>query len=87
MGLEMVEITMDVEDHFGISLPDVDAGNIKTYGDLVDLVAEIVAQTHPDRDTKLVDSYLRNMLINEYSIKPIHITRDAELYGPNLNLG
>ena len=38
MGLELVEILMETEEVFGISLPDDEAGQLATPGDLCDAV-------------------------------------------------
>jgi len=38
MGMDSVEIVMDVEDHFGISIQDSEAEQVQTVGDLVALV-------------------------------------------------
>lgn len=38
MGLETVELVMDCEDEFGIVIPDEAAGEIRTVGQLFDLV-------------------------------------------------
>ncbi len=38
MGLDAVEIVMDVEDHFGIVIDDDEAGRMRTVGDLVALI-------------------------------------------------
>ena len=38
MGLEMVELVMDCEDEFGISIPDKAAGEVRTVGQFFDLV-------------------------------------------------
>jgi hypothetical protein len=51
------------------------------------MVVDVVCHTNPDTDEAGIDVYLRNMLISDYSIKPEHIVREAELFGPNLNLG
>jgi len=34
MGLETVELLMDIEDHFGVSIPDEDASRCITVGDI-----------------------------------------------------
>lgn len=87
MGLEMVEIAMDLEDRFTVSLPDSRVGDCRTYGDLLDLLVDVVADSDSPVSPAEIDAYLRNKLASEYSIKPEHIDRDAELYGPNFNLG
>ena len=40
-SLDAVEIIMAIEDEFGIEIPDEDAENIQTVGDLVKYVASI----------------------------------------------
>ena len=39
-SLDAVEIIMTIEDEFGIEIPDEDAENIQTVGDLVKYVEE-----------------------------------------------
>jgi acyl carrier protein len=46
MGLDTVELVMEVEEHFGIALRDEDAERIRTIGDLADaILSRIVAAT------------------------------------------
>jgi len=46
MGLAGVEIIMDVEDHFGITIQDTEAGCILTVGDLVALIHRRISAAH-----------------------------------------
>jgi len=39
-ALSMVEIAVQVEDRFGVKVPDDDLANLKTVGDAVDYVAK-----------------------------------------------
>src|ERR1051325_3146166 len=46
MGLDMVELVMDVETEFGINLPDQRLQNVRTVGDLTDCVAASLVADH-----------------------------------------
>ena len=43
MGLDTVELVMEFEDEFGISIPDEDAEKIQTLGQTVDYIVKILA--------------------------------------------
>jgi len=87
MGLEMVEITLQVERQFSIELPHRRVVECRTYGDFLDLVVDVVCKSNPVSSELEIDTFLRELLVSEYSIKAEFVTRDAELYGPKLNLG
>ena len=38
-SLSLVELTMDLEDHFGIELPEEELVDVKTIGAFVDVIA------------------------------------------------
>lgn len=42
MGLEMVELVVDCEAEFGISIPDAAAAGVRTVGQFSDLVVALV---------------------------------------------
>ncbi len=46
MGLDAVEIVMDVEDHFGISIQNAEAERVRTVGDLVALIGSRIESAH-----------------------------------------
>lgn len=46
MGLDAVEIVMDVEDHFGISIQNTEAERVRTVGDLVLLIQSRIDAAH-----------------------------------------
>lgn len=43
-SLDQVEIMMEVEEHFGISVPDDVGDRVRTIGDVVDGVLELLGQ-------------------------------------------
>ena len=46
MGLDAVELVMDVEDHFGITIQNAEAERVRTVGDLVTLIQGRISATH-----------------------------------------
>lgn len=46
MGLDAVEMVMDVEDHFGISIQNTEAERVRTVGDLVVLIQSRIEAAH-----------------------------------------
>lgn len=46
MGLDAVEIVMDVEDHFGISIQNTEAEDVRTVGNLVALIQSRIEAAH-----------------------------------------
>jgi hypothetical protein len=42
MGLEFVELVMDCEDEFGISIPDAAVGKVRTVGEFFDLILALI---------------------------------------------
>lgn len=65
MGLDTVELVMEVEDSFGISIDDADAPGISTVGQLFDYVLERIA----DRPSTCLTSFafyrVRRALLNQ----------------------
>ena len=58
MGLDGVEIVMDVEDHFGITIKDEEAERVRTVNDLVALVGSRIRNAH-SAVCPTVSSFLR----------------------------
>ena len=46
MGLDAVEIVMDVEDHFGITIQNAEAEHVRTVADLVALIQGRISAAH-----------------------------------------
>ena len=45
MGLELVELVMDCEDEFGISIPDAAVSDVRTVGEFFDIVLTLIRST------------------------------------------
>jgi len=65
VGLELVEIVMDVEETFGISLPDARVSEIRTAGELNECIVEILGQ---DLDETSVAQTVLDRLRNAISV-------------------
>ena len=48
-SLDIVQITMAVEESFGITIPDDVTGKVRTVGDLFELLAELLPQESQPR--------------------------------------
>ncbi len=46
MGLDAVEIVMDVEDRFGITIQNAEAERVRTVGELVALIHDRIVAAH-----------------------------------------
>ncbi|MBI1307023.1 MAG: hypothetical protein GC181_10515 [Bacteroidetes bacterium] len=72
MGLDSVELIMDIEEHFNINIADQDAENITTVQDLTDLVAQIL---HISNEESSVANDVLNTL-NQILIKNNQISTE-----------
>ena len=73
MGLDGVELLMEVEDAFDIQIPDERAGGIRTVGDLYEVVVESSPNDVAPRDVCITAAtffMLRRSLVAEIDIDP-----------------
>jgi len=54
MGLDTVELIINIEKHFAISIPDLEAGQIYTVQDIVDCVYSKIS-AHPEKAMGIQD--------------------------------
>ena len=62
MGLETTEIVMEIEDHFGISVPDEVASNCLTVADLQKVVVDLPVAKGRRRSPELDAEVLRELI-------------------------
>ena len=74
MGLDVVELLISVEEHFGISIPDADARPLRSVGDLH---AYILAHAEPPPEPEAAWGWLRDVIEAEFVVPRERITRDA----------
>ena len=74
MGLDVVELFMNVEAQYGIDIPDADARVMRSVGDLH---AYIVAHASPAPDLNEAWMWLRNMISEEFGVPLEQVTPQA----------
>ena len=84
MGLEMVSIIMEVEDHFGISVPDEVASNCVTVADLQRVVVDSLVQKGRARSADLeaeVYDDLVKIIVDQTGMKAPDIRPESRWVG------
>ena len=49
-SLDIVDLVMGIEEEFGVTIPDDEVGNIKTFGDALDVI-ERLKRDRPERES------------------------------------
>ena len=85
MGLDGVEIVLEVEDAFSISVPDDEGGEVRTVSNLVDLV---IRRLRDSDDPPVIDDAalrpmilenIRGIIVDQMAIDPERVTPEANL--------
>lgn len=74
MGLDVVELIMNIEARYGIDISDADARIMRSVGDLHEY---ILAHASPVPDAGQVWTWLRHMIAEEFGVPLERITRGA----------
>ncbi len=67
MGLDSVEIVMAIEDEFGITIPDEQAQDCHTVGELIEIVWSIGPSD--DRSYREVKNRIRSMVAEQMGLR------------------
>lgn len=80
MGLDMLEVIMEVEDQFGVQIPDTDYAKLRTVGDLHDLIVLKKTGFRPGRClSPMFFCRLRRQLMEQFSARRDQVRLDAGL--------
>ena len=84
MGLDAVEIVMEVEESFGITIPEDRAGNVRTVGELYAIVLDLTKDINRDNSVCVTASTFRSLrrhlipyVSNARSIRPPQAIGDS----------
>ena len=78
MGLDTVELVMQVEKHFGIDIPDSEASELVTVGMLHSwVVAELNRVGRPQVDPQGVFVELRELICNQLGVEHSKVVPEA----------
>lgn len=90
MGLETVEIIMEVEDHFGVSVPDAVASNCVTVADLHRVVVELLVEKGRTRSAELdaeVHAELVSIIVDQTGLKASDVRPESKWVGDITDYG
>ncbi len=80
MGLDGVELVMEVEEAFAIQISDAEAGSIRTPGQLIGLILERIAEPSQLRCRSLVAfNRLRSVLVHQLGVDRRSVRLEAEI--------
>ena len=74
MGLDVVELVMTVEEHYGLAIPDTAAREMRSVGDLHQY---IVDHAQPPPDGAEAWNWLRDTIEREFAVSADRITPEA----------
>jgi acyl carrier protein len=87
MGLDSVEIIMDIEDRFGIEITDAEAARCARVGDLLGVIMaklEAGQTTKPERQQwtrEQVLEEIRDIIVEQGGVRREQVTLEATLRG------
>jgi len=79
MGMELVELALEVEERFGIQITDEQAQRVITVGELCELVVALRAQRDNPIDHDEAMAAIRNILIEDHGVSASDVAPNAEL--------
>jgi acyl carrier protein len=78
MGLEMVDLTMQVEDRFRIEIPDHEASQFETVGQLYDYVRGKLRPVGSDKwSDERIWLTLQDIIVNQLGVPREAVVREA----------
>jgi acyl carrier protein len=86
MGLDLYELVLEVEEEFGVRIPDADMQQVESVGDLFAATVKNVVEQHPERFAgdlgyeHEVWERLKALLVYQLGVKPEQIVPSARFF-------
>ena len=77
MGLESVELVMALEEEFSIQVPDSDAVELGTPGEMLNYTIRVLRLRGEDPDEQVIWMKLKAMIVDMLGVKPEEVTKSA----------
>ena len=78
MGMDTVELAMDVEEKFGINIPDEDAGQLTTVQKLCDYIIDhAFEENEKDKKSGEVFDFVKYVLVERFNVPEKNIKLEA----------
>ncbi len=79
MGMDTVELVMDIKDEFRIGIPDEVASTLESVGDLHECVLSKLRERGEQPNEAQIWNRLCHLLVVNFGISPEKITRSAKV--------
>ena len=83
MGLDTVELLIELEQHFDITVPDEKAGKMLTVGDVYEYILEALAKKRhaivPELAKEVVWNQIVEIFVNQLGVKPEEVTKTSRI--------
>lgn len=81
MGLDTVELTMAIEDEFGVAFLDADAAKLSRVGDIHSYVLRVLRERGETPDSEAIWERLRAVVVDQLGVRPEEVTTSADIVG------
>jgi len=86
MGLDIYELVLEVEEEFGVKIPNADMQRIESVGDLFDVTVKNLREQQPERFASSprcedeVWERLKALLVDQLALNPEQVVKPARFF-------
>jgi acyl carrier protein len=79
MGLDTVELIMDIEKHFGIDIPNEDAEKLSKVGDMHEYVYAALKRDGREIEYTEVFDQVKTIVVRNSGVDPSHVQSETDV--------